>query len=92
MSNTRRVHVGVDVGGTNTDAVVFCENEIIGWSKQVTTDDVTTGVVGAIISALDCAANFFDHGSYLIIPITRMYFLHFVLKEVTGLLLKICNS
>ena len=63
MSLGHVVHVGVDVGGTNTDAVVFHNDDIIGWSKQVTTDDVTSGVVGAIISALDCASSSFDHGN-----------------------------
>lgn len=57
------VQVGVDVGGTNTDAVVISNGDILGWSKQTTTDDVTTGLVGALSSALDCASNAVEEGN-----------------------------
>lgn len=46
---------GVDVGGTNTDAVVLLNNKVFSWSKQTTTADVTTGVLNALIAVLnDC--------------------------------------
>ena len=51
------VHVGVDVGGTNTDAVAVRDGQILGWSKQVTTRDVTSGVSRAIADALDKASH-----------------------------------
>ncbi|KAI8481502.1 hypothetical protein Bbelb_407950 [Branchiostoma belcheri] len=40
--------IGVDVGGTNTDAVVLQGDQVVCWSKQVTTRDVTTGVARAV--------------------------------------------
>ena len=46
------VHVGVDVGGTNTDAVVLKYDRVVGWAKKVTTADVTTGVANAVSFAL----------------------------------------
>ncbi|XP_071963196.1 uncharacterized protein [Antedon mediterranea] len=53
--------VGVDVGGTNTDAVVLHGDRVLGSVKEPTTDDVTTGVKKAISSALqDASAN---HGT-----------------------------
>jgi len=46
------VRVGVDVGGTNTDAVVMAGSAIIGWAKIPTTADVTGGIVYSIREAL----------------------------------------
>lgn len=40
--------IGVDVGGTNTDAVILKGQELLCWSKVPTTSDVTSGVVSAI--------------------------------------------
>ena len=47
--------IGVDVGGTNTDAVVIGSSGIAGWKKTPTTEDVASGVIGAIGTALDAA-------------------------------------
>ena len=47
--------MGVDVGGTNTDAVVLHAGKVIGSAKQFTTEDVTTGVTQAITAALEDA-------------------------------------
>ncbi|XP_077864357.1 uncharacterized protein LOC144349718 [Saccoglossus kowalevskii] len=44
--------IGVDVGYTNTDAVILRGNTVIGWAKTTTTKDVTGGVVAAITTAL----------------------------------------
>jgi N-methylhydantoinase A/oxoprolinase/acetone carboxylase beta subunit len=44
--------IGVDVGGTNTDAVVMSEREVIGWTKCPTTPDVTSGIVVALSGVL----------------------------------------
>ncbi|PQO22142.1 hydantoinase subunit beta [Rhodobacteraceae bacterium WD3A24] len=44
--------IGVDVGGTNTDAVVMGAEGVIGWHKTPTTRDVTSGIVAAISSAI----------------------------------------
>ncbi|WP_190811332.1 hydantoinase/oxoprolinase N-terminal domain-containing protein [Flagellimonas sp. S3867] len=49
--------IGVDVGGTNTDAVLVSHtNEILAKTKQTTTLDVSTGIrnaIGAVISKVD---------------------------------------
>lgn len=51
-----RVVIGVDVGGTNTDAVVVAKSDgklqVIAKSKTITTSDVTAGVTKAIHLAL----------------------------------------
>ena len=44
--------IGVDVGGTNTDAVVLGPNGVLGWRKTPTTADVYSGIVAAITHAI----------------------------------------
>ena len=45
--------VGVDVGGTNTDAVVLCGKDVVAAAKRPTEDNKTNGIVNAIRAALD---------------------------------------
>lgn len=53
MSAERDLAVGVDVGGTNTDAVVLdAEGRVLARTKQATSDDVTGGIRTAIASVL----------------------------------------
>ncbi|HTW50799.1 MAG TPA: hydantoinase/oxoprolinase family protein [Stellaceae bacterium] len=40
--------IGIDVGGTNTDAVLLDEGRVIHAVKTPTTEDVTGGIVGAL--------------------------------------------
>lgn len=40
--------IGIDVGGTNTDAVCVDRGEVVAWVKTPTTDDVTGGVREAL--------------------------------------------
>ncbi|WP_237111494.1 hydantoinase/oxoprolinase family protein [Nocardioides sp. WS12] len=42
------LRLGIDVGGTNTDAVVLDGTRILGVAKTATTDDVTHGITTAI--------------------------------------------
>ncbi|AJE47049.1 hydantoinase/oxoprolinase family protein [Celeribacter indicus] len=42
--------IGLDVGGTNTDAVLIEENRVIAAVKTPTTTDVTSGVLNAIVA------------------------------------------
>jgi N-methylhydantoinase A/oxoprolinase/acetone carboxylase beta subunit len=49
------LRVGVDVGGTNTDAVVMDGPRLLGSCKSPTTPDVTTGIVTAVSAALAVA-------------------------------------
>ncbi len=44
--------IGIDVGGTNTDAAVMKGRGVLGWHKHATTPDVTSGIVGALSGAL----------------------------------------
>lgn len=48
--------IGVDVGGTNTDAVVMGAQGVAGWQKTPTTADVKSGIVSAITDAMSGAA------------------------------------
>lgn len=47
------MRIGVDVGGTNTDAVVMEGTKVLGWFKTPTTPDVTRGIVTALKGALE---------------------------------------
>lgn len=50
------VRIGVDVGGTNTDAVVVQgSGDVVAWSKATTTQDVVAGVAAAVGQALHAA-------------------------------------
>ncbi|WP_432542861.1 hydantoinase/oxoprolinase N-terminal domain-containing protein [Kineococcus sp. SYSU DK002] len=49
----RDLSIGVDVGGTNTDAVVIdADGAVLARTKQATTDDVTGGIRAGIASVL----------------------------------------
>ena len=47
------MHVGVDVGGTNTDAALIEGEKVIAFIKSPTTEDVASGVMAAIQCVLD---------------------------------------
>lgn len=47
------MHIGVDVGGTNTDAALMDGNKVLASIKSPTTADIGSGVVGAVRSVLD---------------------------------------
>lgn len=49
------MRVGVDVGGTNTDAVLMDGREVVAWTKAQTTADVSGGVASAIRTVLEDA-------------------------------------
>ena len=46
------IRIGVDVGGTNTDAVVMRDTEFLAGAKSPTTPDVLGGVRDAIAAAI----------------------------------------
>lgn len=52
MADKVHVIVGVDVGGTNTDAVILAGNEVVSSAKRTTTQDVTGGILEAISAAI----------------------------------------
>ncbi len=49
------IRVGIDVGGTNTDAVIMDGAEVVRWVKTPTTADVTSGVLEALMKVLEAA-------------------------------------
>ena len=65
MGRVLDVNIGVDVGGTNTDAAVLHRGVVIGWAKHVTTRDVTTGISQAIRQALTHAVSSSPEGMTL---------------------------
>ena len=47
------IRIGIDVGGTNTDAVVLDGGKVLAGVKSPTTSDVMSGVVNALRAVLD---------------------------------------
>jgi N-methylhydantoinase A/oxoprolinase/acetone carboxylase beta subunit len=45
---TSALRVGIDVGGTNTDAVLLAGRRVVASAKSPTTPDVTTGIAAAV--------------------------------------------
>lgn len=45
--------IGVDVGGTNTDAVILHSNSVICSEKVLTSQDVTSGVRDVLAKVLN---------------------------------------
>lgn len=44
--------IGIDVGGTNTDAVLMADNQVLAAVKEATTEDITSGIMAALTSLL----------------------------------------
>jgi N-methylhydantoinase A/oxoprolinase/acetone carboxylase beta subunit len=47
------MRIGIDVGGTNTDAVLMKGTNVISWYKTPTTHDVSSGITTVLKSLLD---------------------------------------
>jgi len=65
------LRVGVDVGGTNTDAVVMSSETVVAGAKSPTTTDILSGVENSILSALTQANKKPDDIEALIIGTTH---------------------
>ena len=52
MATNMNVCIGIDVGGTNTDAVALYDEKVIAKSKKPTTSSITIGVQNALQSVL----------------------------------------
>ena len=63
--------IGVDVGGTNTDAVVMGSDGVLGWQKTPTTPDVYSGIVTAIRAAKQLAGTTPDQVDCVMIGTTQ---------------------
>jgi N-methylhydantoinase A/oxoprolinase/acetone carboxylase beta subunit len=46
------MRIGIDVGGTNTDAVLMDGTNVLAWHKTPTTPDVTSGITAALQAVL----------------------------------------
>ena len=51
-----RYRLGIDVGGTNTDAALMCGKTVMATAKRFTTADVRSGVINAVTAILDDSA------------------------------------
>lgn len=65
------MRIGVDVGGTNTDAVLMDNGTVVAWTKQATTPDVSSGIVAALTTVLTEAGVAVDAVSAVMIGTTH---------------------
>jgi N-methylhydantoinase A/oxoprolinase/acetone carboxylase beta subunit len=72
------MRIGIDVGGTNTDAVLMDGNAVLAEVKTATTGDVTSGVVAAI-SGL-AAARSFEPGQVRAVMIGTTHFTNAIVE------------
>ncbi len=47
------LRIGIDVGGTNTDAAVLRGSDVVAATKATTTEDVTSGILHALTDVLE---------------------------------------
>ncbi|KAL5520937.1 hypothetical protein ACEPAF_2940 [Sanghuangporus sanghuang] len=79
-----KYRIGIDVGGTNTDAVILnntneaSQNAIIAWHKSPTTPDVTTGIASALDVVLE--DSHIEKSDILYISIGTTHFLNAVVE------------
>src|SRR5437016_2043314 len=55
MEHPMKLVAGIDVGGTNTDAVLVGNGQIIAWPKVPTTQDAYSGIVAALARLPDAS-------------------------------------
>lgn len=73
------IRIGIDVGGTNTDAVVMDGTTVIAGVKAATTADVMTGVVNALKAVLE--ASKMDAGAVDVVMIGTTHFTNAVVQR-----------
>ncbi|PVH95133.1 DUF917-domain-containing protein [Periconia macrospinosa] len=56
MGNANKCTIGIDVGGTNTDAVLLRDGQVLAWHKTPTTSDIQAGVEQAIHTVIGKAS------------------------------------
>jgi N-methylhydantoinase A/oxoprolinase/acetone carboxylase beta subunit len=72
------VRIGIDVGGTNTDAVLLDGSTVLGETKAATSADVTSGIVSAL-AGLQRACPF-DAGSVRAVMIGTTHFVNAIVE------------
>nr|XP_006811539.1 PREDICTED: uncharacterized protein LOC100375797 [Saccoglossus kowalevskii] len=75
------LYLGVDVGGTNTDAVVLSGDKVTGWAKTATTKDITSGITMAIMGALQDMKSQGHQGQISQVNIGTTHFLNAVIQR-----------
>lgn len=50
------MRLGIDVGGTNTDAALIAGDTVLAWAKRPTTSDIGSGIMAASTAVLEDAA------------------------------------
>jgi N-methylhydantoinase A/oxoprolinase/acetone carboxylase beta subunit len=73
------IRIGIDVGGTNTDAVVMNGKEVLAGVKAATTGDVMSGVVAALNAALSAAG--LEPGAIDVVMIGTTHFTNAVVQR-----------
>jgi N-methylhydantoinase A/oxoprolinase/acetone carboxylase beta subunit len=72
------MRIGIDVGGTNTDAVLMDGNSVLAEVKTATTGDVTSGIVAAITGL--AAARSFSPGQVRAVMIGTTHFTNAIVE------------
>lgn len=73
------IRIGIDVGGTNTDAVIMDGTKVIAGVKSATTADVMSGVVNALKAVLDASG--MDAGAVDVVMIGTTHFTNAVVQR-----------
>ncbi|AEY95545.1 FACR027Cp [Eremothecium gossypii FDAG1] len=88
MADGRRLLIGVDVGGTNSDLVVLDPARIsepnrgvLAWYKAVTTPDVSEGIEQAIRTVLDDPSNDIKKEEIVSVSIGTTHFINAVIER-----------
>ena len=64
VEDTHHYRIGIDVGGTNTDAVLLQNDHVVSVHKAPTSDDLTQGIteaISAVLSSATCSVNQVSH-------------------------------
>ena len=73
------MRIGIDVGGTHTDAVVLDRNDVVASTKVLTSSNVRDGVVNALDEVL--AASGVDHAAIEAVMIGTTQFTNAVIER-----------
>jgi N-methylhydantoinase A/oxoprolinase/acetone carboxylase beta subunit len=71
--------IGIDVGGTNTDAVLMADDQVLSAVKEATTEDITGGILAALRSLLESAGQ--DQGAVDAVMVGTTHFTNAVVQR-----------
>ncbi|ACA88368.1 hydantoinase/oxoprolinase family protein [Shewanella woodyi] len=78
------IRLGVDVGGTNTDAVLICGHHVLASTKQTTTDNIYQGIESAVTEVLQQAGLSSDKIDFCMIGTTQFTNAFVQRRELNG--------